>query len=226
MFAYPDSYCREFINFAVNHNSGYVLEIAGAYGLISYIVSKLGGKIILNDMSKEHLDIFYSNIQENEKRNVIIKQGKFPDEVELSDSCLNAVLIANLFHFFRLEEIIIALEKVYKWLKPGGKVFITATSEKHGYTKFLPKDKRDKMNIPGEGVFENAGDFLKNNIPYNRPQFHHWISPQTMEYVINKAGFYLEKTSYISWKGVFGEVGDPWIDDGREAVGAICSKKN
>ena len=81
-----------------------------------------------NDLEAHHLEILRKNIPTDYLSRLTLKVGKFPQEVAFPSESFDTILMSQMIHFLRAEEIVEGLSLLYQWLKPKGKIFVTAIS--------------------------------------------------------------------------------------------------
>src|SRR5262245_33374185 len=94
-----DAFSREFVDFS-STAPGPVLDIGAAYGIASIEALKTGARVIANDLDRRHLDILYDRAPKEYVRNLILKAGEFPNELNFSDYSLGGILACRILHFF------------------------------------------------------------------------------------------------------------------------------
>ena len=116
------------------------------------------------------------------------------------------------------------LQKLKSWLKPGGKLFITAeTPYLSNWIKFIPVFEQKKRDgCPHPGLIENPLRYESTGLIKNLPEYKHKFDVDTLSKVLCDAGFDIEKASFIDRKVTFPE---RILLDGRESVGAVACRK-
>jgi hypothetical protein len=147
--------------------------------------------------------------------------GSFPEDFDFNEGSLQAVLACRVFHFFSGEKIIEGLKKIRHWLTNQGKLFIVNETPYFGTCRaFIPiYEERKKLGEPWPGLVD-----LNYFDPTKRPFVEGTVNlfdADTMTWVLNEAGFKIEKLSYINRIGAFPENA---LYDGRESVGAVAVK--
>ncbi|NRB10947.1 MAG: class I SAM-dependent methyltransferase [Rickettsiaceae bacterium] len=210
---------HEFAKYAAQTDNT-VLEIGAAYGLSVHNVLRKGGKIIANDLSKEHLTILLQNAPKEHLNNLSILYGSFPNETDFPDNSLGAVLTSLVMHFLQPEDIQRALKKIHKWLIPEGKFFFTAGSAyyKSLREKFTPiYEKRLKIGTPWPGKVENFKEIEFENAAY-LPDFFYAFSIPELKKLLPENGFEIEIIKYFDYPN--SEINS----DGKGCVGFIARK--
>ena len=120
-----DSFSKRFIDLAKTSTDP-LLEIGTAYGIST--ISALENStcpIIANDISEENLLILRKRAKMQDLHRLYLNLGCFPDDLHFSSNSLGAVLICRVAHFFTGDVIEQGLKKIYDWLIPGGKLFLS-----------------------------------------------------------------------------------------------------
>lgn len=221
MMENDDVFRKSFFNFC-KKTPGPVLDIGAAYGLCSLKALKRGAKVIANDIDIRHLKILKKNIPKNMTHRLKLLHGKFPDEINFPKDHLGGVLASQIFHFLNGEEIINSAEKIFKWLKPKGKIFIIASSP---YIKLTKKyitiyEKRKALGEKWPGFIENFSKYSHNSKLKNLPKFVHLLDIKTLEEVFKQTGFIIEKAINFSRP----DFSDDFKLNGNENVGLIGIK--
>ncbi len=215
-----DKFSEEFIDFSINTKET-VLEIGSAYGLIARKILAKGGKIIACDLSKEHLDILVDSVDIDVINNLETQVGKFPNEIEIEEKAVKAVLISRVMHFLEPEEIEEGLEKIYSWLKDDGKLYFTAVTAyaKSIAPKFLSIYKeRVKKQEKWPGVIRNNWEIAPQHEQYVGNFLNVFDIPQ-LEVLLPKHGFQIEKLDYFDYPNCK-------ESNGKSHVGFVARKIN
>ena len=128
-----------------------ILDIGAAFGFQSLACLKLGLKVFANDMDKRHLRILQRNVPLEFRSQLKCIAGRFPNEVKFEDRSLGAILASQVLHFLAGGDIEVGVDCFFRWLQPGGKVFVIAgTPYLKAMINYIPlfeknKEKRDQM---------------------------------------------------------------------------------
>ena len=213
-----DPFCEEFTDFAAQCSLP-VADLGVGYGFTTQRALEKGATVIANDLEPKHLEILLKQLSEEYKTRISFKVGAIPGDIHFTENSLGAVLASRFLHFLSGEMIELTLSNVYKWLAPGGKLFVvTETPYLGNLRSFIPMyESRKKQNDPWPGIIDNFDVYFPEQ---PTPQFGNLLDPEILERVFKKAGFIVEKTHYIS---------RPYYPegvrlDGRESVGIIGRK--
>lgn len=113
-------------------------------------------------------------------------------------------------------------KKMYKWLKPGGKVFIIAgTPYQKTWIKFIPQyEKNKKLGVKFPGEIDNVS-YWNKEMADKLPSFVHLLDIDILERVFLESGFIVEKAGYID-RG--NKTLDNIMDDKKESCGLVLKK--
>lgn len=200
------------------------LEVGTAYGRTAIAALKKGATIIANDLSAGHLEVVLQNTPEHLRKNLTLVPGAFPEVLSIEENSLGAVLSSRMLNFLEPDTLPEAIEKVFKWLKPGGKFFILVSSPYMGnFKEFVPhylKARAEKKQWPG--LLEDMAAYNPGRAQ-DLPSFMNLLDIEDIALLLVKAGFYIEN---IGYSAVSSRYPDDVKFDGREHVGAIAFKPN
>jgi len=195
-----DEFTFDFIEYASKSKS-MVLELGTAYGWVVHHALKKGVKIIANDISQEHLIILLKSAPQEYLKNLYLLPAAFPNEIDFPAETLAAVLSSRMFHFLNGEAVASGLDKIHKWLKPDGKLFlISVTPQNYTLKKdFLPiYELRRKQGDPWPGIVNNMKEQAKEHAPYLNDFLHVFDKPQ-LEELLPKHGFRIDKIKLFDY---------------------------
>lgn len=219
----PEYYNDAFVAFS-SQCSYPCLEIGTAYGRTAIAALKKGATIIANDLSAGHLEVVLQNTPQELRKNLTLVPGAFPEALSIKENSLGAVLSSRMLNFLEPDTLPEAIEKVFKWLRPGGKFFILVSSPYMGnFKEFLPhylKARAENKQWPG---------FLDEIAAYNPtrahdlPLFINLLDIEDIALLLIRSGFHIENIGYSAASSGYP---DDVKVDGREHVGAIAIKPN
>jgi len=203
-----------------------ILDIGAGYGNISLTALAQGNEVVANDIAGEHLlnirkfafnkglplDKLYLNVY------------SFPNDMDFPNNSFDAVMLHRVIHFMTPQQIIEGFAKINKWLTPGGKVFIVVMSPQHKQfaSWFLPiYEQKWQQGEEWPGVNLSVKEALPDQA-YNLPEVLHVMDDRPLRLALEKLGFYIEKSDFISMQHFANKSGER---DGKEAVGIIAVKK-
>jgi len=221
MFEVIDEYAEAFIEFA-GQSDDEAAEIGCAYGVATIPALKNGARMTACDMDARHLDVLRSRVPESLLKNLNLKPGTLPD-IDLPESSFGSLLCSRVLHFLEGEDIERSVQNMYRWLKPGGRLFLVADTPYGVWRKFIPTWEANIANgerwpglmvppmkyLPYEPSDDESGLELMN-----------LLDPTLLQRTAEDAGFVVERYGYISrtdFKGL-GRM------DGRENCGLAAVK--
>ncbi len=221
MFENTDEFAEDFIKLS-GESDDEALELGCAYGIASIAALKAGANVTACDMDTGHLKILASRTPENLHSKLTMVTGTLPD-VDLPENHFGTLLCSRVLHFMTGDDIDASIKNMYRWLKPGGKLFLVADTPWGIWRNFIPTWEKNVAN--GEqwpGYMEPTVDYL----PFPKkdtttgPPFMNLLSPQLLCRSARAAGFDVRKCSYISRED-FQTKGRL---DGRENCGIMAIK--
>lgn len=217
---FVNEYLKAYID-SLPHIKDPVLDIGVAYGVTVLDSLKMGANIIANELHKPHLDLLIQNVPDELKKHLTLNVGRFPQETNFEDNSLGAVLISRVLNFLTGDEIDTGLAKVFKWLKPGAKVYIIAeTVYKELFKKVMPiVQERMAQNHDWPGELDDVRRHLSKRKEH-LPDAIHFLDDQILKRALLKAGFNVEKVSLFSKNNIPEDA----CFDGKETVGIIGVK--
>ena len=203
-----------------------VLDVGAGYGSISLLALAQGNTVVANDIAPEHLLSIskFALGRHLPLEKLYFNPNSFPGEMNFPANSLGAVMLHRVIHFMTPEQITTGLAKISRWLTPGGKVFIVVMSPQHKQFAgwFLPiyeqkwqeGDEWPGVNLPIQKALPDQA--------YNLPEVMHVMDDRPLRLALEKLGFIVEKSDFISMKHFATKPGER---DGKEAVGIIAVKK-
>lgn len=217
---FVNEYLKAYIE-ALPSIKGPVLDIGVAYGVTVLDSLKMGAYVIANEIHEPHLDLLTENVPIELKSHLTLNLGRFPQDTDFEENSLGAVLISRVLNFLTGDEIDMGLEKIFKWLKPGAKVYIIAeTVYKELFKKVIPlvHDRMEQNHMwPGELDHVRAHMTKRQE---HLPDAIHFLDDKVLTKALLKAGFSIEKCSLFSKNNIPQDA----RFDGKETVGIIGVK--
>jgi len=221
MFEVLDEYVEDFISYSGTIDDE-VLELGAAYGNAVIPALKAGANVRACDIDQRHLDILISRTPEEYRPHLTTEIQKLPN-AGLPENHFGAILCCRVLHFLTGEEIDASVANMFRWLKPGGRVYLIADTPFGIWRNFIPAWEDNLAN--GErwpGLMEPAMQYLpyETNSDNAGPPLMNLMSPEILIRACEEAGFMVERASYISrpdFKGS-GQM------DGRENCGILAIK--
>jgi SAM-dependent methyltransferase len=228
MFTELSPISRAYIHFSSECER--VLEIGCAYGVsVGPVLKHSFAGITLVDLCADHIDYVMENFSHDFVDRIDPYVQSFPLETEFAENSFDAIHISNVLHFIRGEDIVVALQKCYRWLKPQGKIFISVTSVYCPiYSEFVSQYERLKAEgVRWAGEIEDdryymakifSADQLKST---PEGAFIHLFTKSDLVAEVRLAGFDIDSQYYFTLANV--EV-FKYADDTRSWIGVVAQK--
>lgn len=223
MFEVIDDYARDFITHSGSIDDE-VLEFGCAYGVATIAALEAGATVRACDIDQRHLDILTNRAPANllDKLNTEIQ--RLPD-ADLPDNHFGAILCSRVLHFLRGEAVDASVQGMFRWLKPGGHLYLVADSPFGVWREFIPEWEANIANdVRWPGLMEPCLDYLPFDVKGDQkgPPFMNLLSPELLERTCREAGFEIKKSGWIA-RDDFNGKGKM---DGRENCGILAVKPN
>lgn len=220
MFEVRDRFADAFIRRA-GETQEPALEIGCAYGVATLAALQAGARITACDMEPQHLEILRSKVPAHQLQNLELVAGALPG-IDFPDSRYTAILCSRVLHFLSGEDILTSVQKMARWLAPGGHLYLVADTPYGIWRKAIPQfeaGKRTGTRWPG--LIVGLHDFLATGHPgheISRPAFMNLLDHELMARTCREAGLEVLEAAFIS-RPDFGGLGTM---DGRENAGVIA----
>ena len=212
---------QEFVHFAAQYKFP-VLDIGAAYGVATIPALEAGARVVANDISTEHLDELQRRTPSHLLERLTTIPGKFPGELDFPPESFDAVHASQVLHFLTPEEVVAGLEASYRWLRPGGRLFILAATPYQathiGFAPEFEKRKADGERWPG--MIENVREYNTHWSADLTTPWLHVFDDDVLAAAVRGAGFEVKQVRMLSRDGL----PDFVRHDGREHVGLIARK--
>jgi len=211
-----DLYSQQFVDYAGTVDSE-VLDIGCAYGNATQAALKNGARVLACDMDEGHLQIVIRETADDMRDRLRTEVGVLPD-VDFSTESLGAILCSRVLHFLLSAEIRESLQKMHRWLIPGGRLFLVADSPYTGFwfSKAPEYERRKAQGDEWPGLIEDVGPFFENGqIPDGMLPFMNSLDPDILSRECRRAGFVVEKAEFF---------GRDMRSEGRDHAGIIARK--
>ncbi len=203
---------REFVELAKSAKRP-LLDIGAAYGNATLPALRHGATVIAVDLSPTELAILQQSAEAEEQKRLVVMPARFPEQIDFLNASLEGVLGGQILHFLDGPTLETALQKIHRWLVPGGKLFaITITPSLSFYRKFW--DEYHSRKTRGDrwpGVF-NPRDVAPPEWRDQLPDLIHMFDVDILGRAAREAGFQIETLEYFC----FENFPDKHRTDGRE----------
>jgi SAM-dependent methyltransferase len=222
MFKVLDEFAEDFIHFA-GETDGEVLDIGCAFGIATIAALEAGGRVTACDLDPRHLKILTENTPEALRARLNCITGQLPN-IDLPEEAYAAILCSRVLHFLDGSAIDASVRNMYRWLKPGGKLYLVADTPYGIWRKLIPifaarRERGDRW--PGLMIgLENYLPFAPEDRSIDGPPFMNLLDPELLTRTCTEAGFEIEHVSFIE-RSDFSGLGRM---DGRENTGIRAVK--
>ncbi|GHC53183.1 non-ribosomal peptide synthetase [Streptomyces flavofungini] len=216
-------YSEEFAEYA-GEGDGEVLDLGCAYGVASIAALERGARVVALDMEQKHLDILEQRVNDEARERLSLRRGMLPD-VDFEAGRFTAVHASRVMHFLTPDDVGVTLRKMYDWLVPGGKVFLSSDSPYFGYwaSKAADYEARKRAGDPWPGYIDDVAAHFEEAHVIGGPPRINAIDPDVFRRECEAAGFVVERAGFFGAVGVDREsYGAPAPD--MEHVGVIARK--
>lgn len=204
------------------HAPGPVLDLGAGYGVASLAALQAGARVIANDLDPRHLEELQAQAHEWKDR-LLLRPGRFPQDLHFAPHSLGAVLAANVFHFLNGKLIERGLRAIARWLAPGGKLFVVAsTPYQSAFESFIPEyERRGQAGVPWPGWIVKVTEYCFHRQVSQMPRSIHLLDDQVLARAVTAAGLKVECAWFFRRRDLPEQL--HW--DGRETVGLIASQE-
>lgn len=222
MFEVLDEYADDFIHFA-GRSPDPVLEIGCAFGVATLPALAAGATVTACDLEQRHLDILRENTPPGDRERLTCVQGALPG-VEFPAAAFGAILCSRVLHFLDGAAVDASVRKMFRWLKPGGRLYLVADTPYGVWRRFIPVfEARLKRGDRWPGIMCGIENYLPQR-PTDRavggPPFMNMMIPDLLARSCREAGFSVERAGFID-RSDFAGLGRM---DGRENAGVLARK--
>ena len=216
---------QQFIEFSANTHLP-VLDVGCAFGVTTIPCLLQGTHVVACDISQEHLDELERRTPKPCRSLLTKKLARFPDEMNYPDNSLSAILVSHVLSFLEKDELILGFNRLYRWLCPGGRLFIlNYTPFYKAVTSFLPVyQERLNQNPTFAGEMEDIRKYSQHALVINNlPQRVILLDKPTIKFLLDQSEFTVDYLDYLG--GHISGVPQPLRLNGKEWIGCIATKK-
>ena len=230
--------CSEsFVDYA-GQCEGEVLDLGCAYGAASLSALERGARVFAVDMDPRHLEILTKQVHGEARSRIATQQGMLP-ALDLDENRFAAIHAGRVLHFLNPEALKETMAKLFRWLQPGGKLFVTCDTPyfPHWAAKLSDYETAKEAGDLWPGYIEDLESFFSQRSGAGTT--HAWdsgshamealkgvgsinlIDPDILRRESAAVGFDVEK---VEFEGLAVEVNGVKMAGGFEHVGLIAVK--
>jgi SAM-dependent methyltransferase len=177
--------------------------------------------VIVNDLSKKHLADAIKEHPYLKCRMVKMLPRAFPEELDFPGAFFNSILAVRFFQFLTPEQWITGFEKIFNWLKPGGRFYVVTGSYFTAYQmnniESIEKKKLEGVEWPA--CFKTGRDaYGPNSLVISNITL---VDREILERELKRVGF---KVLYNEYQDIGKYLPSNFCIDGRGLIGAIAIK--
>jgi SAM-dependent methyltransferase len=171
------------------------LDIGCGDGLATAAVIERGGRVVAVDPEASLLERVCARIASERHARLTTQIGSLP-AIDFADGQFAAVHAAHVLQLLNGREIVRSLEKMRRWLRPGGKLFISAIEP--GGVRWQSTvdhfESREASGLRWPGYIADVRKFLPDDAQAV-PAFIHLLNAQVLRRELTSAGFRVEEIS-------------------------------
>ncbi len=197
-----------------------VLDMGCAFGVATVAALERGAYVLAVDMEQRHLDILSERITEEARARISLRQGVLPD-IDFEDGRFGAIHASRVIHFLSPRDIQKTIKKMYRWLKPGGKLFLITDTPYVGYwsSKFSDYETRKAAGDLWPGYIKDVRSVFDAKAVKDAPPLINPLDPDILHRECLSAGFHIEKADFFDNPAMSGSV-----KPGKAHAGVIAVK--
>lgn len=211
-----DVYSAHFVEFAGRIDAE-VLDVGCAYGVATRAALENGARVLACDMEEGHLQILERETPRVLRERLHTAVGMLPD-LDFPGQSFGAILCSRVLHFLLPDEIHTTLDKMYDWLKPGGRLYLVADTPYTGFW-FSTAPEYERRKADGEewpGYIDDISTLLgSGRVPDGMLAYLNPLDPDILQRECERSGFVVDEAAFVSRDG---------SPDGRQHAGCIARK--
>lgn len=193
----PDPLSWQFIRFAATCEAE-VLDFGCAYGVAAVPALEAGARVCACDMDPRHLEIIESLVDPAKRNQLSLVCAKAP-EVDFEEQRFGAILSSRVLHFLDGAEVDATLAKMYRWLRPNGKLFLVTDTPYAGVLKQYVPEYLDRK-ARGErwpGFIADYAPYMPRGSKNVDPPCINLMDPGILSDACRRAGFRVEHAEFM-----------------------------
>jgi SAM-dependent methyltransferase len=193
IWLYVDEVTQAYLDF-VEKRRGTMFKIAAGYGHVVIDALEAGAaKVFANEIDAGQLAIIKSRVPAKYGDRLVCCPGAFPEQINFADATFDGNFNARLFHFFTGDRIRAGLAAIYRWLKPGGQVFLVNDAIYRTIFKPLIPVYEEQVAAHHEwpGFIEDVRSCIPQSLhPETFPKTMNFMDPTVLRRELERAGWF------------------------------------
>ncbi len=197
-----------------------VLDIGAAFGVATIPALEAGASVLANDSDPSHLASLEALTPPHLRPQLHLLSGRFPVDLDIPPHSLDAIHASNVLHFLTGEELVAGMQKIARWLAPGGRLFVQAgTPYQQPFAAFVPVyEARIAAGEPWPGWVEDARAISTHKKLGQIPRSLHLLDEAVLTRLVTLADLRIERI----WTYRRHDLPRSMHLDGREGVGLVA----
>ena len=173
---------------------GLALDVGCGDGVATAAALSRGGRVAAVDPDRDALRRLCERIPLEQHARLKVIAGKLRD-VEFKQGRLTAVHAAYVLHLLDGEEIESSFRRFFRWLQPGGRLFISALTPAGAYWRHFRAEfaRRLAAGAPWPGYVKNVSRFTRRDLDDTGAV--HLLDERLLRPLLTAAGFSIETVS-------------------------------
>jgi SAM-dependent methyltransferase len=194
----PDPLSCRFIRFAATCGAE-ALDFGCAYGVATIPALEAGARVCACDMDPQHLAILERLVGATHRGRVSFSCGTAPD-VDFEEQRFGAILSSRVFHFLDGAAVDATIAKMYRWLRPGGKLFLVVDTPYAGVLKQCVPDylKRKEHGERWPGFIADYSSYMPRGSKKIDPAHINLMDPDILSDACQRVGFAIEHAEFMA----------------------------
>jgi SAM-dependent methyltransferase len=178
--------------------AGESLDIGCAYGIAMLAALEQGARLLAADLDARHLEILAGRTPTAHRGWLRTQVASLPG-ADFAPGSFGAIFAAWVLHFLPPADVVLTLHKMFRWLEPGGRLYVVCDSPYVGpWRDAAPEyERRKSLGCPWPGLVIDYHRYLPEKSRATAPSFMHPMDPDVLSRVCGKLGFEVLEASWL-----------------------------